>query len=256
MTRRTSRKRSSRRLRSNSKFDTVYYWNGKWRAAAPLPPPLGRGETLPEMKAAIERMGYVTVLGAAAHGAPKAPPWRLQQNSKKTDSEAEAKYKVENDRRRERERAEKAMYAEISRFVDEAQRKLLADMGANRFFVYYVPGHLQLVREGDRPNSNLALAWAQPLSGFLTKEQLGRDITARLSHVPWLGPDMHAREIAAAPTKPKASPGEYRGFRIEKSDPAMHGKPYYEIFYPDGGSKTVSSMKAARDYIDDYMGDT
>lgn len=147
------------------------------------------------------------------------------------------------------------MYAEISRFVDEAQRTLLADMGANRFHVYYRPGHLQLVREGDRPSSNLALAWAQPLSGFLTKEQLGRDITARLSHVPWLDPDMHAREIAAAPAKPKASPGEYRGFRIEKSDPAMRGKPYYEIFYPDGGSKAVPTMKAARDYIDEYMGD-
>lgn len=80
MTRRTSRRRSSRRLRPNKGFDTVYYWNGKWRAAAPLPPPLGRGETLSEMKAAIERMGYVTVLGSVSHGAPKTPPWRLQQN--------------------------------------------------------------------------------------------------------------------------------------------------------------------------------
>jgi hypothetical protein len=80
MTRRTSRRRSSRRLRPNKGFDTVYYWNGKWRAAAPLPPPLGRGETLGEMKAAVERMGYVAVLGSVARGAPKTPPWRLQQN--------------------------------------------------------------------------------------------------------------------------------------------------------------------------------
>ena len=67
-------------LHANSKFDTVYYWNDKWRAAAPLPPPLGKGETLAEMKSAIERSGYIAVLGAASHGAPKTPPWRLQRN--------------------------------------------------------------------------------------------------------------------------------------------------------------------------------
>jgi len=74
------------KLRPNKGFDTVYYWNGKWRAAAPLPPPLGKGETLDEMKAAVERTGYVAVLGAAARGAPKAPPWRLQQNSRRRTS--------------------------------------------------------------------------------------------------------------------------------------------------------------------------
>lgn len=180
----------------------------------------------------------------------------LRRNSKKTDAEAGARYKVENDRRRERERAEKAIYAEISRFVDESMRKLFADMGANRFQVYYVPyqGHLQLVRVGDHPSSNLELAWEEPLSGFLTKEQLTRDVVQRLRRIPWLGPDMHERAIMAA--KPEApSPKEYRGFRIEKSDPDMRGKPYYEIFYPDGGSKTVSTMKAAREYIDNYLWD-
>jgi hypothetical protein len=81
-----TRRRSSRHLRPNKGFDTVYYWNGKWRAAAPLPPPLGRGETLGEMKAAVERMGYVAVFGSVARGAPKTPPWRLQQNSRRRTS--------------------------------------------------------------------------------------------------------------------------------------------------------------------------
>lgn len=179
----------------------------------------------------------------------------LRRNSKKTDAEAGARYKVEADRRRERDRAEKAQYAEIRRFTDEVERTLFADMGANQFQVYYRPGHLHLVRVGDRPSSNLKLAWQEPLSGFLDRDQRARLITDRLARVSWLGPDMIEREIVAAPAKPKASPGEYKGFRIEKSDPSLGGKPYYEIFYPDGGSKTVSTMKAARDYIDEYMGD-
>jgi hypothetical protein len=244
-------------LHANSKFDTVYYWNDKWRAAAPLPPPLGKGETLAEMKSAIERSGYIAVLGAAAYGAPKTPPWRLQRNSKKTDAEAEAKYKVEADRRRERDRAEKAQYAEIRRFTDEVERTLLADGGANQFQVYYRPGHLHLVRVGDRPNSNLKLAWQEPLSGFLGRDQRARLITDRLARVSWLGPDMIEREIVAAPAKQASPLTEYRGFTIEKHEPLV-GKPFYELHYPEGGGsgKTVSTLKAARAYIDEYMGDT
>ena len=71
----------------------------------------------------------------------------------------------------------------------------------------------------------------------------------------------------------KNSRSEYRGFEIEKVTRAIQmghdqariagtKRPgtrilpvQYLIHYPDGGAKSVSTMKAARDYIDEYMGD-
>jgi len=71
---------------------------------------------------------------------------------------------------------------------------------------------------------------------------------------------------------PNAAESEYRGFRIEKIERAIqmghdiartsgNKRPktrsvgvQYLIHYEDGGSKTVSTMRAAREYIDNYLG--
>jgi hypothetical protein len=57
--------------------DCIYYWQSaknEWRKAAPLPRPFGDGQTLAEMRAEVERMGFPCVWGYSNIGSPEGAP--------------------------------------------------------------------------------------------------------------------------------------------------------------------------------------
>ena len=82
------------------------------------------------------------------------------------------------------------------------------------------------------------------------------------------------RRLKARGLRRNSDAVEYRGFEIEKvtraiqmghdeariagtKRPKTRALPVqYLIHYPDGGGKSVNTMKAAREYIDNYLGDS
>ena len=189
---------------------------------------------------------------------PRRTSRRLRPNSRRRSSRRVRPNSFEAariKRQREYDRARKAQLTEISRFAEEAKAKMSRDMGVHEFYVYYSPGRLEPVREGDLPPSGMSLALPTPIPQNLDKIRLAAHLENSLARVSWHGPDMIPQEIREAPaTERLPAMVEYRTFQIEKVEPAV-GKAYYSLHYPEGGEKQFGTMKAARKYVDEYMGD-